>query len=422
MIYLFRLFCSVMLAGVTICLDPGHGGTSTGAVGEYILEKDVVLEMAFHVQNWLVQVPGVTFVALTRDGDYNVSLQSRSSYANSWGFDYFVSIHENAFNGSVQGTETFCGSLDPIDQSYQLASLVQSRILDAYGYTDRGVKLGDYLHVIRETNMPAILGEGSFLDYDASWNESYLYAFNVDDHTGVQAWGYADAICSFLGFPTPPYGNGVVIMDNLSPGFSVDDSLAWEISTSGAPWMMNCRTADSGSDRIAQWVSCVPVTGLLSVESWWTSGSNRSSSVCYRVFHSGGFSDVSVNQLSGGGEWVSLGNYYFDGNCTVEILGEESEPGVVVADAVKLSPPLGLSEGDFSFAGLSVTRNPASSFTFILPSSGESEILVYNSMGRLVSALIGAGSVEWTPVDLPCGVYFAVETGQMQSVKLVYID
>ena len=420
MIFLFKLISCFVMAGITICLDPGHGGTSTGAVGEYILEKDVVLEVALQLHNWLNQVSGVSFAALTRDGDYNVSLQARSGYANSWGFDYFISIHENAFNGAVQGTETFCCSLDPEDISYQLAVPVQNSILDAYGYTDRGVKDGSYLHVIRETNMPAILGEGSFLDYDLNWNESYLYAFNIDDHLGIQAWAYAEGICEFLGFSAPAFGNGVILIDNLSPGFAVDDSLEWSEDASGAPWMLNCVTAEVGPGRTASWTSMIPVNGSFTVESWWTSGNNRSSSVCYRIFHSEGYTDIFVDQFAcGGGEWVSLGSFSFDGECSVQILGSQSFPGVMVADAVKLVPPLGVEQHELF--GLSVARNPASSFTILLPSAAYTEVMIYNSVGRRVSLLTGTGSIEWNPGDLPQGVYFAVGEGLFQPIKLVYI-
>ncbi len=420
MIFLFKLACYVVVGGITVCLDPGHGGTSTGAVGEYCLEKDVVLEEALLLENLLNQVPGISFTGLTRDGDYNVSLQDRSGYANSWGFDYFVSLHENAFNGAVQGTETFCYSLEPDDISYQLAVPVQSSLVAGYGYTDRGVKVGDYLHVIRETDMPAILGEGSFLDYDQNWNESYLYAFNVDDHKGIQAWAYANGICDFLGFSVPDYGNGVILMDNLSPGFALDDSLEWSLEASGAPWMMNCATAEAEQSRTASWVSMIPVCGSFTVSSWWTSGNDRSSSVCYRINHSGGHTDIYADQHgSGGGEWVLLGSFSFNGECSIQILGSESSPGVMVADAVKLVPPLGVDQ--HGYTGLSVVQNPAASFTIHLPSSVETEVLFYNSAGRKVSSVMGTGSVQWTPVDLPCGVYFAVESHRLQSIKLVYI-
>ncbi len=421
MIFLFKFLFCFLTGGVTICLDPGHGGTSTGAVAEYIYEKDVVLDVALRLQNWLTQVPGISFVALTRLGDYNVSLQARTDYANSWGFDYFVSLHENAFNGSVQGTETFCYSLNPSDESYQLALPVQSSIVAAYGYTDRGVKVGDYLHVIRETDMPAILGEGSFLDYDVNWNESYLYAFNIEDHVGLQAWAYADGICEYLGLDVPFYDNAVILIDNLSAGFSVDDSLTWSEDNFGNTWMMNSMVAEVVPGRIATFESVMPVNGQFFVQAWWTVGFDRSSSVCYRVIHAGGFTDVFVNQYStGGGRWVPLGSFAFDGNCSIQIRGDNSSSGVMVADAIKLVPPLGVEE-DIS-SELSVLGNPASSFTILLPSAANREVLISNSAGRLVDTLWGAGSVEWLPVNLPQGIYFAVEPESKQSVKLVLLN
>ena len=421
MIFLCKFLFCILTAGVTICLDPGHGGTSTGALGEYIDEKDVVLDVALRLQNWLTQVPGISFVALTRTGDYNVSLQARTDYANSWGFDYFVSLHENAFNGAVQGTETFCYSLDPDDESYQLALPVQSSLIAAYGYTDRGVKVGDYLHVIRETEMPAILGEGSFLDYDVSWNESYLYAYNIEDHAGLQAWAYADGICEYLGLEVPFYDNAVILIDNLSVGFSVNDSLAWSDNSIGNTWMLNSMVAEAAPGRIATFESVMPVYGQFFVQAWWTVGFNRSSSVCYRVIHADGFTDIFVNQFaSGGGSWVPLGSFTFNGNCSIQILGDNSSSGVMVADAVKLVPPLGVEE-DIP-AEISVLSNPASSFTVVLPSTTSCEVLIVNSAGRVVDSLSGVGSVEWMPVDLPQGVYFAVEPESKQSVKLVLLN
>ncbi len=419
--YLFNLLFSILFGAVTICLDPGHGGTSTGAIGEYIYEKDVVLQVAFHLQNMLNQVPGISFVALTRDGDYNVSLQDRSDYANSWGFDYFISIHENALNGSVQGTETFCYSLDPSDVSYQLAVPVQNRLVDCYEYTDRGVKVGDFLHVIRETEMPAILGEGSFLDYNLNWNESYLYAYNVNDHIGIQSWAYTRAICEFLGLAYPAYGNGVILIDNMSPGFMVDDSLAWSLESSGSPWMLNCASTSVESSRIASWASKIPVNGPYNVQSWWTKGFNRSSSVCYRIHHSDGYTDVFVDQYAnGGGQWVPLGSFVFDGDCLIELIGSESSPGNMIADAVKLVPPLGIEEQITT--DLMVIQNPASSFTFLLPPSFIGVVYIYNSIGRKIDTLYGTGSRVWIPENMPSGIYFAIESQNLSSSKLVYIQ
>jgi len=420
MSFLSSLLLSLLLSGVSVCVDPGHGGSSSGAVGEYALEKDVVLEIGLLLQNWLCQVPGITRVSLTREGDYHVSLQARTDYANSQGFDLFVSIHENAFNGSVQGTETFCGSLDPADPSFQMASLVQQGILSAYGYTDRGVKDGSYLHVIRETEMPAVLGEGSFLDYDLNWNESYLYAFDIDDHTGIQAWQYADAFCSFYGLSAPQWGNGVALIDDGSAGFSVNDSTLWQNDPSGAPWMGNCLVSQGGGQGTALWTSPLPVHGTRDLQLWWTSGADRTASATYVVHHSGGSSTFQADQLAeGGGEWYSAGTYDFSGEFSLELTCSESGPGTVVADAVRLVYPMGT--GCAAEPGFQVSANPAASFTFTFPHGDQGSVQIVDLSGRIVSVVSGSGSAVWDPTDRPSGLYFAVDGNTGQSAGLVLL-
>lgn len=417
--YLFKLIW-MFLAGVTVCIDPGHGGSSSGAAGDYSLEKDVVLEIGFLLQNYLCQVPGVTRAAMTREGDYDVSLQARTDYANANGFDLFVSIHENAFNGSVQGTETYSGSLLPADTSFQVACLIQEGVLAAYGYTDRGVKDGSYLHVIRETVMPAVLGEGSFLDYDLNWNESYLYAFNIDDHKGVQAWAYADALCSHWGLTSPEYGSGTVLLDNSSAGFSLSDSTLWQADQGGAPWMGNCLLGSGDGEGAAVWAVPFPLDGVYSVRLWWTSGSDRSSSVCFRVLHAGGATDVFMDQLAtGGGEWIEAGTFSFQGESAVELLCSQSSQGTTVADAVKLVPLLGIS--DPAQGGMSVLENPSSSFTFTFPGAEQRSVCIFDLSGRLVDEVIGSGTVSWNPREIPSGVYLATETGSESSMRLVLL-
>lgn len=417
---IFRILYLILTAGVTICIDPGHGGSSTGALGEYILEKDVVLRVGLEIQNWLCQVPGITRVSLTRDGDYNVSLQARTDYANANGFDRLISVHENAFNGSVQGTETFAESLDPGNESFLLAALVQDRILDAYGYNDRGVKEGGYLHIIRESDMPAVLGEGSFLDYTLNWNESWLYYTNQEDHNGKQAWAYADAVCSHFGLASPEYNNGIVVMDNLFPGFSVDDSPAWQEQTSGAPWMANCMTADCTPSRWARWESVIPVNNIRTVQMWWTSGSNRSQSVHCRIHYASGEDDIYIDQTSSGEKWFSLGTWSFNEQCTVEILGEGSDSGVLCADAVRLVIPAGTDP--VQEALLRVSANPSSSFTLMLSGEGERSVRILDLTGRVVDVLQGTESVEWIPEGVRSGVFFAVEEETGQAVKLMLLN
>jgi len=79
-----------------IALDPGHGGSESGATGPGgIREKDIVLDIAHRAAPLLARELGVSTL-LTRDTDDRVALEERVAKANAFGADLFVSIHCNA--------------------------------------------------------------------------------------------------------------------------------------------------------------------------------------------------------------------------------------------------------------------------------------------------------------------------------------
>lgn len=146
-----------------ICVDPGHGGTDPGAVGQNpfpLNEKNITLAISLLLQNELEE-NGHT-VIMTREVDKDVSLNSRSNVANNNNVDIFVSIHCNSFdNSNAEGIETwiFPGS----DQGFILANKVQESLIETFSdHINRGVKEGNF-HVLRETSMPAILVECEFI-------------------------------------------------------------------------------------------------------------------------------------------------------------------------------------------------------------------------------------------------------------------
>ncbi|MCA9666955.1 MAG: N-acetylmuramoyl-L-alanine amidase [Myxococcales bacterium] len=103
--------CGVARArGPLVVIDPGHGGTNTGAWGPTANrhEKRVTLAIAKRLQRALRKQRPDLRVALTRRDDHYVSLQSRVRRANQLGADAFISIHLNASPTRAQhGFETF---------------------------------------------------------------------------------------------------------------------------------------------------------------------------------------------------------------------------------------------------------------------------------------------------------------------------
>ena len=142
-----------------VFIDPGHGGNDSGAVGiNNLLEKDITLSVAKKVYDFLKK-QGLE-IKLSRTDDKTLSLKDRTSAANSWKADCFISIHCNAFNGNASGVETYSYTTSTND----LAANIHEEVLKTKCYTkNRGTKTANF-YVIKYTNMRACLIELAFID------------------------------------------------------------------------------------------------------------------------------------------------------------------------------------------------------------------------------------------------------------------
>ena len=171
----------------TIVIDPGHGGTDSGArsVLGYHYEKDFTLDWARRLAS-LLATNGWR-VYLTRTSDTDLALSNRIAFAETHKAGIFVSLHFNssAPNDQQSGLETYCltpagmpstvtrgygddwglafpnNAFDP--QNLQLALRVHRALLEVNGRHDRGVRRARYLGVLRGQHRPAILVEGGYL-------------------------------------------------------------------------------------------------------------------------------------------------------------------------------------------------------------------------------------------------------------------
>lgn len=142
-----------------ICIDAGHGGNDSGAVGSKSEEKDIVLDISQRASKKLTE-NGHT-VILTRNEDKTISLDERCSIANSEGADLFISIHANSSeNLDASGIETFY--YPTFEDGKQLATFIQDRIIARTHMNNRGVKT-ERFQVLRETSMTAVLVEVGFM-------------------------------------------------------------------------------------------------------------------------------------------------------------------------------------------------------------------------------------------------------------------
>ena len=197
LIYLSAMQSTLAEEKMLVVLDPGHGGTETGATAKGLREADIALDVALRTERLLLE-QGFE-VLLTRRQDETLSLKERSVMANSASADVFISVHVNSAESStLHGVETY--SVDIATDSYsamvamkenkgadmtsppivdtnimllsmELASLVQgttiARLDDLYAIEKQnlGHKTAMF-YVLVHAKMPAILYEVGFLSND----------------------------------------------------------------------------------------------------------------------------------------------------------------------------------------------------------------------------------------------------------------
>ncbi|NFR36223.1 N-acetylmuramoyl-L-alanine amidase [Clostridium sporogenes] len=155
-----------------IGIDCGHtlSGADYGAVG-IKAESNLTREVGTRVISKL-QALGHTVIKCYKDtcSSLQDSLSYRTNTANNNNVDLYVSIHFDAFNGSAYGTEvlTYGGN------KFSEATSVLNNIV-SLGYTNRGIKDGSNLYVIRNTKAKSMLIECCFCD-----NSGDMSKFNAD--------------------------------------------------------------------------------------------------------------------------------------------------------------------------------------------------------------------------------------------------
>ncbi|WP_277585829.1 N-acetylmuramoyl-L-alanine amidase [Psychrobacillus antarcticus] len=149
-----------------IALDAGHGINTPGKrtpddEREWSFNDMVVRYIITLLRDY---VDAETIRVDDYTGRTDTPLAARVNQANNWKAGAYVSVHQNASDGkwgTHGGTETyhFPGSL----QSKKLAESVHPNLIRSFKLKDRGIKEADF-YVLKNTNMPAILTEGAFMD------------------------------------------------------------------------------------------------------------------------------------------------------------------------------------------------------------------------------------------------------------------
>ncbi|MCZ6174494.1 N-acetylmuramoyl-L-alanine amidase [Campylobacter ureolyticus] len=126
----------------TIVIDPGHGGKDSGAIGNGLKEKDLVLKISQFLGDELKNM-GYK-VLFTRNKDVFINLKDRTAFANKKNADMFISIHINA------GPKTKSGSLLSGVETFFLSPARSERSKNAAALENKG-DIEDMNHFSQET-------------------------------------------------------------------------------------------------------------------------------------------------------------------------------------------------------------------------------------------------------------------------------
>ena len=187
---------------IKIYIDQGHNPTgypNTGASWYGQQEQDITYAVGRYLAGMLRE-DGRFDVRLSRPTEDTVlgasnatSLRQRVQEANSWGANYFISIHANAAeNTAANGTEVYVYRL--YTQADWLAQHVLQGIVDTVATRDNGVWARTNLYVLRRTAMPAILVELGYMSNpsDAEKLKNDRYAFALGIYRGIlRYFGFA---------------------------------------------------------------------------------------------------------------------------------------------------------------------------------------------------------------------------------------
>jgi N-acetylmuramoyl-L-alanine amidase len=286
------------------------------------------------------------------NNNYNSDIRTRPYMANYYGADVLISFHNNGWDGTLRGTETYW-DYDNNPGSQALATAVHNSIVNTmvstYGsWTNRGIKKSlDAYGEINYAQMPAALVELAFMD---NYQDNLL--LHQESFKLLAANAIAEGICEFLGADCSTVDT-VVETPALSPayGSGMCDS-GWYRYTNdrGYKAYLALNVSDEAqSSNIATWTPTLTTSGEYLVEAYipshdaisWQCPSltiaEDTSYAAYTISYANGTSKVYLNQAAAAGQWVDLGTFHFDDDAASFVTLSDVTPDAAQTHTVSAS-------------------------------------------------------------------------------------
>lgn len=152
--------------------------------------------------------------------------------------------------------------------------------------------------------------------------------------------------CVLLGLASFSAAADDIIIDNHDAGFSIAG--AWTASTYDPGYYgvdyLHDGSAGADSAKSATWTPTIPASGDYLIYMRWPAAANRASAAPLEIRHANGLdTGKTVNQQTGGGDWVLIGQYTLSAGSANYVRIIASAPGYTIADAVRFVPTTSLN-------------------------------------------------------------------------------
>jgi N-acetylmuramoyl-L-alanine amidase len=142
-----------------VMIDPGHGGADAGVVDGDLVEKDLVLRIAFAIGSELVR--NGYDVRLTRSGDHAVAWEDRRALAEQAGASLLLMLHLNRSEDRTRHGAEVYADLE-IPASARAAAAVAEALEDAGSEVLMEERPWPFL---KSTTVPTVMVELAFMTH-----------------------------------------------------------------------------------------------------------------------------------------------------------------------------------------------------------------------------------------------------------------
>ncbi len=241
-------------SSLVVVLDPGHGGSDTGATRTYngvtYIERDLNLKIAQACKAELERL-GLTVYMTRYDNNTKPGLTERTEIAKNYGADLFISIHNNSStNSAAYGSEVWIPNTSSYNYyTHETGEILGNKIINnlaALGLNKRGVftrnatpdandyyyptgDISDYYTVINESRRRGI--PGMIIEHAYVSNPSDAVNFLGSDES-LRRLGVSDAqaIYSYAQTVGTEYGENSATVMAMGDGAG-----AYTLAAAGVP-------------------------------------------------------------------------------------------------------------------------------------------------------------------------------------------